>query len=184
MDFQCIFCHENKEAQKIIFFTAATYQKCCHILERRKLFNLKYSDVRLPLSLLLQRTDGYHSGCYSNFTGVNKKYRDPDYQDPKFTDIVRYIENYSEASGLSNIPEFYFPNVNSESCPSISGLQSDYPYQLASTSQETTDIKLPRTYSKKHTYAVKSPARLNRVNIFFHSGILCLVLTSQKQLNY
>lgn len=48
-----------------------TLKKCQVILKQRKILNLKYKDVVLPVELF---ESGYHRHCYKSFTGLMKKY--------------------------------------------------------------------------------------------------------------
>lgn len=65
----CVFCKKCNE--NLSLFTEETLKKCQIILKQRKKHNLKFKDVVLPVELF---ESGYHTECYSSFTGLMKKY--------------------------------------------------------------------------------------------------------------
>lgn len=65
----CVFCEKSDE--NLTFFTEETLRKCKKILKQRKIHNLKYKNVVLPVDLF---ANGYHKQCYKSFTGLMKKY--------------------------------------------------------------------------------------------------------------
>lgn len=65
----CVFCEESDK--NLVLLTDETLKKCRVIVKQRKLHNLKYKDVVLPVELF---EGGYHRQCYKSFTGLIKKY--------------------------------------------------------------------------------------------------------------
>lgn len=65
----CAFCEKCDE--KLSLFTEETLKKCRVILRQRKIHNLKFKNVVLPVDLF---DAGFHRECYKSFTGLNKKY--------------------------------------------------------------------------------------------------------------
>ncbi|XP_071576484.1 uncharacterized protein [Temnothorax nylanderi] len=67
----CVFC--GKRSQKILDFTNEKLEKCAPILNIRKEYKLKFSNVTLPK--INSSSKGYHSACYQSFTALNNKYK-------------------------------------------------------------------------------------------------------------
>lgn len=65
----CFVC--KKSGDDLVIFSEETFKKCKNILKLRKIHNLKYKDIILPVEYI---DSGYHRGCYKAFTGLMKKY--------------------------------------------------------------------------------------------------------------
>ena len=72
-----ICCLHEKEADaypgSIVLFNSNSLKKCQSILKARQTQNLKYSDVKLPVSV--GSAMGYHMTCYRKFVVLSKVQR-------------------------------------------------------------------------------------------------------------
>ena len=70
-------CLHEKEADtysgSIALFNSNSLKKCQSILRARQIQNLKYSDVKLPVSI--DSAMGYYMTCYRRFVALSKVQR-------------------------------------------------------------------------------------------------------------
>ena len=65
---------EVPKSGKILLFHEDSLQKCRAMLNERKKQNIKYSTVALPDEV--DKTHGYHLGCYRRFMALSQKQRE------------------------------------------------------------------------------------------------------------
>lgn len=70
----CFVCGKKPRKKTITKLDEKKFSTCKEILSIRKANNLAYGDLILPDELT--DSEGYHSGCYSNFTALAKKYKE------------------------------------------------------------------------------------------------------------
>ena len=84
----------------IVLFNSNSLKKCQSILKARQIQNLKYSDVKLPVSI--DSAMGYHMTCYRRFVALSKVQRGK-------MEEAEKLEGQSCGSNVQNSDEHIVP---------------------------------------------------------------------------